>query len=82
MAVTIKNTVFWHVAPCSFCVNRRFGGMYRLHFQGRKIRERGTSVNRWLLWKHHIPAHKSEDREEAENFQCSCDYISMRNSVL
>jgi hypothetical protein len=37
--VTIKNAVFWDVAPCKSCVNRRFGGTYRLHFQGRKIRE-------------------------------------------
>jgi hypothetical protein len=44
----MKNAVFWDVAPCSFCVNRHFGGTYRLHLQGRKIRERGTSVNRWL----------------------------------
>jgi hypothetical protein len=29
-------------------VNRRSGGKYCLHLQGRKIRERGTSVNRWL----------------------------------
>jgi hypothetical protein len=28
--------------------NRRFGGTYRLNLQGRKIRERGTSVSRWL----------------------------------
>jgi hypothetical protein len=31
-AVTMKNAVFWDVAPCRFCVNRRFGGTYRLHF--------------------------------------------------
>jgi hypothetical protein len=37
---TLKNAVFWDVAPCR--------GTYRLHLQGRKIRERGTSVNRWL----------------------------------
>jgi hypothetical protein len=43
-----RNSVFWDVAPCRFCVNRRFGGRYRLHFQGRKIRERGTGVSRWL----------------------------------
>jgi hypothetical protein len=24
----MKNAVFWDVAPCRFCVNRRFGGMY------------------------------------------------------
>jgi hypothetical protein len=35
----MKNAVFWDVAPCTSCVNWRFGGMYRLHLQGRKIRE-------------------------------------------
>jgi hypothetical protein len=44
----MSNAVFWVVAPCISCVNRRFGGTYRLHLQGRKIRERGTSVSRWL----------------------------------
>jgi hypothetical protein len=38
----MKNAVFWDVAPCRSCVNRRFGGIYRLHLQSRKIRERGT----------------------------------------
>jgi hypothetical protein len=47
-AVTMKNAIFWDMAPCSSCVNRRFGGTYRLHLQGRKIRERGTRVSRWL----------------------------------
>jgi hypothetical protein len=47
-AVTMKNAVFWDVALCRYCVNRRFGGTYRLHQQGRKIRQRGTSVSRWL----------------------------------
>jgi hypothetical protein len=23
----MKNSVFWDVAPCTSCVNRRFGGM-------------------------------------------------------
>jgi hypothetical protein len=45
---TTKNAVFWDVAPCRYCVNRRFGGTYGLHLQGRNIRERETSVNRWL----------------------------------
>jgi hypothetical protein len=35
-AVTIKKAVFWDVAPCRNGVNRRFGGTYRLHLQGRK----------------------------------------------
>jgi hypothetical protein len=44
----MKNAVFWDVAPCRSCVNRRFGATYRLQLQGRKIRDRGTSVSRWL----------------------------------
>jgi hypothetical protein len=44
----MKNAVLWDVAPCSSCMHRRFGGTYRLHLQGRKIRERGTSMSRWL----------------------------------
>jgi hypothetical protein len=47
-AVTMKNAVFWDVAPCRSCVNRRFGGTYCLHLQGRKIHERGTIMSRWL----------------------------------
>jgi hypothetical protein len=43
-----KNGVFWDVTSGRSCVNRRFGEMYRLHLQGRKIRERETSVSRWL----------------------------------
>jgi hypothetical protein len=47
-AVTMKNVVFWDVAPYRSCVSRCFGGLYRLHLQGRKIGELGTSVSRWL----------------------------------
>jgi hypothetical protein len=47
-AVIMKNAVFCDVAPCRSCVNQRFGGTYRLNLQGRKIRERGNSVSRWL----------------------------------
>jgi hypothetical protein len=32
----MKNAVFRDVAPCRYCVNRRLGGTYRLHLQGRK----------------------------------------------
>jgi hypothetical protein len=28
--------IFWNIAPYSSYVNRRFGGTYHLHFQGRK----------------------------------------------
>jgi hypothetical protein len=43
-AVAMKNVVFWDMALCRSCVNRCFRGTYRLHLQGRKIRERGTGV--------------------------------------
>jgi hypothetical protein len=43
----LNDNVFWVVAPCISCVKRRFEGTHRLHLQGRKIRERGTSVRRW-----------------------------------
>jgi hypothetical protein len=43
-----KNAVFWDVAPCKSSVNRRLGGKYRHHLQGKKIRERGTNVSGWL----------------------------------
>jgi hypothetical protein len=32
----MKNAVFWDVAPCRSCVNRRFGGTYRLHLEVEK----------------------------------------------
>jgi hypothetical protein len=34
MAVTMKNAVFWDVTPRAYCMNRRFGGTWRLHHQG------------------------------------------------
>jgi hypothetical protein len=38
MAVTMMNAVFWDVTPCGSCKNRRFGGNYRLNYQGDKNR--------------------------------------------
>jgi hypothetical protein len=34
--VTMKNAIFWDVVLCGFIINRRFGGMCRLHLQGRR----------------------------------------------
>jgi hypothetical protein len=33
---TMKNAVFWDVAPFGACKKPRFGGKYRLHHQGNK----------------------------------------------
>jgi hypothetical protein len=39
-AVVMKNTIFRDITPCiPLKVNRRFGGTYRLHLQGRRIRQ-------------------------------------------
>jgi hypothetical protein len=36
MVVTMKNSVIWDVVLCGFIINRRFGGMYLFHLQGRR----------------------------------------------
>jgi hypothetical protein len=48
-AVIMKITIFWDITPCSpLSVNRRFGGTYCLHLQGRKIsRARSQCKSRW-----------------------------------
>jgi hypothetical protein len=43
-AVTMKNGVFWDVTPCGSCKSRRFGGTWRLLYQGGKIDELGTTL--------------------------------------
>jgi hypothetical protein len=47
-AVIMKSTIFWDITLCSpLKVNRRFGGIYRLHLQGRISRARNQRENRW-----------------------------------
>jgi hypothetical protein len=43
-ALTMKNCVFWDVTPCGSCKNRRVGGTQRLHHQGARIGELGTTL--------------------------------------
>jgi hypothetical protein len=40
-----KNAVFWDVTPVASCENRRFGGIYYLHYQGEKNRWTMNNVN-------------------------------------
>jgi hypothetical protein len=76
----MKNAVFWDVALCRFCVNLRFGRTYLLHLQGRKIRERGTSVKiKVILYsetsvhtrstQRHIPEDSILPRHRCENLK-------------
>jgi hypothetical protein len=48
----MKNAVFWNVTPCGFYKNRRFGGMYRLHYQGDKNRRAINNVGSNYQHKH------------------------------
>jgi hypothetical protein len=43
--VTVKNGVFWDVAPCGCCKNRRFRGTWRLLHQADKNRWTGTTLD-------------------------------------
>jgi hypothetical protein len=37
-ALVVNNTVFWYITPCSrLKISRSFGGICRLHLQGRRI---------------------------------------------
>jgi hypothetical protein len=56
----VKKVVLWDVAPCRYCINLHFGGMYRLHFQGRKIKKKNprTRIQREQMLAesaNHIP---------------------------
>jgi hypothetical protein len=42
-ALTMKNTVFWDVALCRYCINRRFGGTYRLHLHVNEKKKKSAS---------------------------------------
>jgi hypothetical protein len=49
-AVVMKSTIFWDITPCSALkVNRRLGGTYHLHLQGRRIRSACHLLLQWFL---------------------------------
>jgi hypothetical protein len=45
----MKNTVFFNATPCGSCKNRRFEGIYRLHYQGDMNQRARNSVLRLLI---------------------------------
>jgi hypothetical protein len=66
---TIKNVVFWDVAPCTPFVTRRFGETYGLHLQGRNIRERGARASKRLRSQIHsseTSVHKRSTRHTSQ----------------
>jgi hypothetical protein len=59
----VKGLVFeeCRLLGCRSYVNRCFRGTYCLHLQGRKIRERGTSVSTWLQTESRVEKSASEE---------------------
>jgi hypothetical protein len=64
---SIKN-VFWVVAQCRYCVNRRFEGSYRLHLQGRRICEQ-VAADCTKTARLHIPENGFLHRHLHENLK-------------
>jgi hypothetical protein len=54
--------ICWDKAPCSPYVNRRFGGRYNLHLQGRKSAEQETSVARQNDFVYPTECHHKENK--------------------
>jgi hypothetical protein len=90
--VTIKNDVFWGVAPCGSCENQRFGGTYRLHHQVEKNQRARNSVSSNTHLKQvkltpvfiraklrHIPEDGILHSYRRENFKT---YIALTGSIL
>jgi hypothetical protein len=49
-AVVMKSIIFWDMTPCSLLrCNRRFGGTYRLHLQGRRSKYACHLLICWFL---------------------------------
>jgi hypothetical protein len=65
--VVLKSIIFWDMRPCSpLSFNRRFGGTYRLHLQGRRNRfSKPATTRRWyssfvftfITFVHHMYVH-------------------------
>jgi hypothetical protein len=63
--VVMKSTIFWDITPCSpLRFNRCFGGTYRLHLQGQRIRQtRSQHESKWKAerilrprrWRRYVP---------------------------
>jgi hypothetical protein len=53
----MKSIIFWDMTPCSpLSFNRRFGGTYRLHLQGRRngFSKPASKVASWR-WRRYVP---------------------------
>jgi hypothetical protein len=79
----IKSSAFWDITPySSLKVNRRFGGTYRLHLEGRRIRNQRE--NRWqaeqlidFQWTtgRYIPEDRTLHNHSWENLKSNAYFI-------
>jgi hypothetical protein len=54
--VVFKSIIFWNMAPCSpLSFNRRFGGTYRLHHQGRRNMLSKPASKQVERWRRFVP---------------------------
>jgi hypothetical protein len=76
---TSKSTIFWDITPCSLLsVNRRFGGTYRLHLQGRRIgrarnQRASRSVDTQWTTRRYIPEDNTLHNHRCENLKSYTD---------
>jgi hypothetical protein len=75
-ALTMKNGVCLVVTPCGSCKNRRFGGTYRLHYQGDRNRRARNKIS-----SNQQPKHAAKKYYYCSgihgDIECSCIPISM-----
>jgi hypothetical protein len=74
--IVIQNTIFWDITSCSpLSVNRRFGGTYRLHLQGRR-----NNLSKKPARKHLAPLMTTSVRTSNPT-GIYCCYSEMKSSV-
>jgi hypothetical protein len=58
LTVKLMIIIFWEMTPCGSHKNRRFGGSYRLHIQGERVRA-GTERNGKLLYRRRLEEYEA-----------------------
>jgi hypothetical protein len=74
-AVTMMIIIFWEMTPWGSYKNRRFGGSYRLHLQGARVRV-VTERSCKLLYRHRLV----EERSVICSHSCTLKMEAIRSS--
>jgi hypothetical protein len=67
-AVIVKSIIFWDMTACSsLSSNRRFGGIYRFHLQGRRNKfSKNQQASRWQLLQRTTRRHPFTSSQETD----------------